>query len=116
MNTKEKAAFDARLAVYSHLVLPPRLPGRQDAKLIQIGNDLLERLIKATRLLASLSNQNGQWECLRRALQTCKVVNEGGKLNKASLLSTFRDLKDNDFLILHVTEQNAGLLVRRQQE
>jgi hypothetical protein len=106
----------ARLAVYNHLVLPPRLPGHQDAKLIQIGNDLLERLIKATRLLASLPNQNGRWECLRRALQTCKVVNEGGKLNKASLLSAFHDLKGNDILTLHVTEQNAGLLVRRQQE
>jgi hypothetical protein len=43
-------------------------------------------------------------------------VKAGCRLNKTALLTEFRRFNHNGFLILHVAEQNAGLLIRRQHE
>ena len=113
MDGREMAAF---IAVFNHLALPPRVPGREDPGLAQISYDILERLINATRSMSNLPGNpfSRETECVRRSLQSCQIVNEGGKLTASSLLSVFRSLRVNDVLILHVTEQNAGLLIRRQ--
>jgi hypothetical protein len=104
--------------LYNHIVLPARLPGGQDAKLERIARDILERLMQATSTLVALpQNQfSRSYEFLRRSLQTCKVVNEGGRLDRTSLLIAFRTLQFNDALILYVAEQNTGLLIRRENE
>jgi hypothetical protein len=110
-------ALSLRLAsLYNHLVLPARLPSQQDASLKQVGRDLIDRLIQATSTLADLpTNQFSQsYRLLYRSLQNCKVVNEGGKLDRASLLTAFRALECDGILILYITEQNTALLVRRE--
>ena len=105
-------------SLVNHIALPPRLPGKQDSRLDKLEQALTERLQDASRSLRDLtSNQfGGDWDCIRRVLLTCKIINAGGKLNKASLLTVFRELQGNDLLILHVAEQNAGILVRRYQQ
>jgi hypothetical protein len=115
MDVREKAAF---YAVFNHIVLPPRVPNRQDPNLARIGHDILTRLIRATRSLEALPENpfTRASELLVRALQTCQTISEGGKLSASSLLGALRSLASNDILILHVTEQNAGLLIRRQAE
>lgn len=40
-------------------------------------------------------------------------MNAGGKVSKAVLLTEFRCLELDDVLIVHIAEQNAGLLIRR---
>src|SRR5436190_969374 len=101
-----------------HISLPPRLPDKQENWTDQIESALTDRVLDASRTLRDLTNGelSYQWNCIRIVLQTCKVVNAGGKINKTPLLTEFRRLERNGFLILHIAEQNAGLLIRRQHE
>lgn len=102
-------------ALVNHIGLPPRLPGKQEEGIDEIEEALTVRLLNACRALSGLTEGelSQQWDRTRKILQICKVVNAGGKLDKASLLSEFQALERKDLLILHVTEQNAGLLIRR---
>jgi hypothetical protein len=101
-----------------HIALPPRLPGKEQDKLDQIESSLAIRLVNASRFLRDRADSevSQQWEHTRNILQTCKTLNAGGKLNKSSLLTEFRKLEHQGLLILHVAEQNAGLLIRRHHE
>jgi hypothetical protein len=100
--------------LFNHLCLPPRLPSRQETRPLEIQNALLERVLKVCKDFTSQSLE-GDWDSLRRHLQICKTLNFDGNLNKTSLLKAFRELQANDLLIVHVTAQNAGLLIRRCQ-
>ena len=104
-------------ALINHLVLPPRLPGRQEAHLDAIGRELSDRILDAVRIVGKVVNGDEfqQWDTTRHVLQVAKDLNARAKLNKASLLTEFRRVEINSFLILHVVEQNAGLLIRRRQ-
>ncbi|KAI9684828.1 MAG: hypothetical protein M1829_000203 [Trizodia sp. TS-e1964] len=100
---------------FNHIALPPRLPGQQDAKLDVVESGLIQRLVNATKHLAHLTDPPASrdlWHTLRRSLQTCKYLNSGRRLSKASLLTAFRELQGSDFIALHVTEQNAALIIR----
>ncbi|KAL9125857.1 MAG: hypothetical protein Q9217_005002 [Psora testacea] len=105
-------------ALIHHVALPARLPGNQDNRIDQIERALTDRLLDATRTLRDLTNGPlcHQWEPIVNLLQTCKDVNAGGRLNKSSLVTKFRTLERKDYLILHIAEQNTGLLVRRHNE
>ena len=102
----------------NHVALPSRLPGKADSNVDQIQHALTSRLQDASRTLRNQMNgeSSRQWECVRNILQICTTVNTGGKLNKISLLSQFGRLEHKDLLILHIAEQNAGLLIRRDFE
>jgi hypothetical protein len=52
----------------------------------------------------------------RRLLESSMTLNRGGRLNQTTLLDAFQDLEINGVLVLHVAEQNAGLLIRRSTE
>lgn len=113
------ASFPSTLELlFNHVTLPPQLPGKCDHKIEEIEAALILRLLNASRELRDLvHNDFGfQWDSIRQSLQICKAVNAGGKINKACLVTEFRRLKHNDVLILHIAEQNAGLLIRRQNE
>ncbi|KAI9833796.1 MAG: hypothetical protein M1819_003531 [Sarea resinae] len=105
-------------SLVNHVALPPRLPGKQDNRIEQIEQALTARLLDASRILRDLTDDShrDQWDRLRRILETCKILNAGGKLSKSSLLKELQNLEHNDYLILHVSEQNAGLLIRRQND
>ena len=102
-------------SLFNHVALPPRLPSKQDGRLEQIEQGLTQRMLDASRALKDLTSErfSDEWNCIRRSLQACRTVNAGGKLNKASLLAEMRGLERQDILILHVAEQNAGLLIKR---
>lgn len=102
-------------ALVNHVGLPPCLPGKQEEGLDEIEDALAVRLLNACRALRDLTEGelSQQWDRIRKILQICRVVNAGGKLDKASLSSEFQTLERKDLLILHLTEQNAGLLIWR---
>lgn len=104
-------------SLFNHVALPPRLPGKEDGKIDLIGTALTERLLIASQTLRDVSRNEyyEEWDCVRRSLLICKSLNAGGQLRQSTLLKEFRELAPNDVLILHVTEQNASLLVRRQR-
>jgi hypothetical protein len=105
-------------SLVNHVALPPQLPGKQEHETEQIECALTGCVLDAARTLRDLTKGelSNQWDRIRDTLQICKTVNAGGKLNKTSLLTEFRRLEHKGLLILHVAEQNAGLLIRRHYE
>ncbi len=105
-------------AIFNHLVLPPRLPGHQDARLDLIASSLLDRLLNVVKKFSRLPGDQfkylPQFESLRRSLETCKQINANGRLSRTSLSAAFRDLQHQDFILVHVVEQNVALIIRRQ--
>lgn len=100
----------------NHVALPPRLPGKQEENVIQIEQDLLARLQDAVRVLRDLydGGLGDHWDRVRLVLEICKTLNARRKLDKARMLVEFERLQRDVPLILHVTEQNTGLIVWRQ--
>lgn len=105
-------------SLFYHVTLPPRLPGKQDHNTEKIEHALASRLLDATRALRDLVDEQSrdQWDCVRRALQSCRIINAGGRICRNSLLNELRSVECKDLLLLHIAEQNAGLLIRRHHE
>lgn len=112
MATPDKYATMMMEALANHITLPPQLPGRKDPKLNQVDAGLLIFLLDSLLKFGPA----GQYDVLRRALRSAKLVNAGGRLEKTTLLAAFGQLEDGEFLILHIGEQNCGLVVRRDHE
>lgn len=104
--------------LFNHVALPPQLPGKQDDRIDQVERALTDRLQDASRTLRDLTNDDirNQFDFVCHTLHVCKTVNAGGKLDTTSLAAEFRNLRRNDLLILHIAEQNTGLLIRRHQQ
>jgi hypothetical protein len=104
-------------AVFNHLVLPPKLPGEQDKNLEAISRDILKRFIQASETAQSLAPQPvaQQFQSLQTSLRSCLSLNRG-HLEKTALRQHFIQLQPNRMLILHINEQNAALLIRREEQ
>ncbi|RAL63868.1 hypothetical protein DID88_003511 [Monilinia fructigena] len=96
----------------NHVVLPPRLPGKED-RYDQLESALLDHFITASKTMRGLTidgiSKNWGWIC--RSLKVAKFLNAQGRLSKNSLLHAFHNLQQNVYLILNVVEQNAALLI-----
>ncbi|KAI9782401.1 MAG: hypothetical protein M1816_001899 [Peltula sp. TS41687] len=102
-------------SIFNHVALPRRLPGKQDNEIDEIERALTSRLLDAIRTIREHTRKESgeHWDYLRRSLDLCKVINDGGCLSKVSLVRAFRELDHKELLILHVAEQNAAILIRR---
>ena len=102
-------------SIVHHIALPPKLPGAVEKNLDEIEVALVDRLIHACRSACSLARGDlvHHFDTTRFVLQTCKTLNTGRVLKKASLLKEFSQLGTDHPLILHVTEQNAGIFVHK---
>ncbi|TVY40662.1 hypothetical protein LSUB1_G002308 [Lachnellula subtilissima] len=100
-----------------HIALPPQLPQQQErmSTLSKIQDALLDHLLAATNILKAL-HLGTTWDCIHRSIQTSRIINSGGSINKTALLAAFRELENgsDEALILHVPEQNAAILIRRE--
>lgn len=113
------AVDDALLeAVINHVALPPRLPAKADNRFDEVEQALSDLLLNASKCLRDHipGDLSQKWDVTRKTLQICSQVNAGGKLDRRLLLSELQCLNRNDTLIIHVAEQNAGLLIRRDQK
>lgn len=102
----------------NHIVLPERLPSGQEGDTSGLETELADALIHATEALANAvpDPQLPTWDDVRGAILVAKELNNNSSadgLEKLSMLQHFRRLAAGELLILHVKEQNAGLLVRR---
>ena len=100
--------------VFNHLVLPPQLPGKQDANIESTGDDIVVRLVHATDTLSRLAGheQTSPWHAIRQYLHRYQFLHIHGRLEKLSLTSKLRNFDQEQPLLLHVAEQNAALIVR----
>lgn len=101
--------------VFNHLVLPVKLPGHQDKDPEVVSGAILSRLLNACVALGQLAGD--EWvetlETVQRSLSRCQGI--GQRIVEAKqLLYDWSDLRARDLHILHLTEQNAALLVRRR--
>ena len=99
-------------SIVNHVTLPPRLPGQQDGHL----NEVEPRMVAFILDSAGKLNSGNDLDNLRRSLQTSKLANAGGRLYRPSLLTALRELHVGEFLVLHVSAQNAGLIIRRDHK
>lgn len=99
---------------FNHVVLPPKLPGERDVAAEDVDRDLVSRLLDAMELLVDNSGEDvlPVLGFVQKSLQTCKLLNENEFVNKAVLLDAFNSL-ETQAIILRITEQNAGLLIRQ---
>ena len=101
-----------------HIALPPKLPGAAEDNLDEIEAALLSRLIDACRLAGTVATGDlrHHFDTTRFVLQTCKNLNVGRALTKPSLIGELSQLTVNRPLILHITEQNAGLVIQKGKD
>lgn len=107
--------MDLLRAVFNHLVLPPRVPGGEDADIEAVSGNVLTRLIRACETVSELTDPpwSEAFRSLQSSLFTCRLLN-GAYLDRSAMLERFRDLEQDQTLILHVAKQNAALLIRRE--
>lgn len=100
-------------SVFNHLVLPPKLPGRQDADIESVEHDILSRLLHACETLGTLPGQEreGTWHSVRRQLVVCRDLN-CGSFDRMSLISAFSNLSNDYPVTLHIAEQNCAIVIR----
>lgn len=103
-------------ALYNHLVLPPRLPGTQDSKIAAVESALLDRVHStAVNLLKEVPGPlQSSYAALQTSLQACRSIHINRNLDRRTLSEELLKLQPDCILILHITEQNAGLLIWRQ--
>lgn len=106
--------FSLLKAVFCHTVLPPKLPGAFDGDSVELVQDFGARLKHALSTFKNVGDEN-VWARLHDSLETTKAVNRG-YLDKNDLLDAFKHLathQDNTWLGVHVTQQNAAIVIHR---
>ena len=107
--THAKALLES---LVNHIALPPRLPGQQDGQLNEVEPRMLAFFLSSVAKL----NSGNDLDNLRCSLQASKVANAGGTLHRSSLLTALQELHVGGFLVLYVSAQNAGLIIRRDHK
>lgn len=108
-------AMGSLMNVFNHLVLPLKLPDAHDDDVEDISDDIITRLIRATFTMSTLAgpDQASTWLMVLQFLQRCHFIHAQGHLEKNLLVQVFRGIKHNQPILLHVREQNAALILRR---
>ena len=104
-------------AVFDHLVLPPKLPGQIDKNLVEIEYSLMSRLANAANSFGHLVSEvesAAAFQSIAITTRECRRVNAEGSLNQKYLVEVFSKLEPGRSLILHVAQQNAGLLIHHR--
>ncbi|KAK5999276.1 hypothetical protein PT974_01669 [Cladobotryum mycophilum] len=100
--------------VFNHLVLPPELPGKVSKNVVILNQELGKQLQDACAALRSTGNAQ-VWDCLIDSLATARKVHQEC-LSREEMLTAFNLLARDDvdiWLIFHVAQQNAALLVHK---
>lgn len=99
---------------FNHIAFPPKLPGKRDINVEDVDRDNLTRLRTAVSTIKTFADDEAisVWEDIEESLNICEAINESSFNNRQVLESTLQSLKPNHNIILHVTIQNAGLIIR----
>ncbi|KAL9113483.1 MAG: hypothetical protein Q9227_002524 [Pyrenula ochraceoflavens] len=98
--------------LYQHVCLPPNLPGHWNVT-DELNRALFDRLIAACRLLREKDSEPDLWDNLRHSLDGSRILNLRSKLDAKTLTEHFTRLTEKTFIILQITEQNAGIYIHR---
>jgi hypothetical protein len=101
-------------AVFHHLVLPPKLPDSFDGDNADLARALGERMQNAVDGVHGLDDRRVK-NALTSSLQATRALNDSS-LYQEEMLQAFQFLgnsNDNGWLGIHITSQNAALMVHR---
>jgi hypothetical protein len=103
--------------LFHHVFLPPRVPHTSDAYLLG-DRALLERLVQSAAQFRDLNDSQfySRWSTVCRTIRTFAAMHRNGSLSKLAVRSSFHDLKDGDIVILHISIQNSGLILRKDTD
>ncbi|KAH7327815.1 hypothetical protein B0I35DRAFT_465989 [Stachybotrys elegans] len=104
----QEAKPDIVNLLYNHLVLPPKLPHREDPNIAQVETALLDRLIEASKSFSD--------EAVTRSLKASRSIRPNGRLDRTALIRELESLDEDMFLVIYVTCQNSGLFIRRSHD
>ena len=102
--------------LFNHVFLPPQLPQREDSRNTAGEVALIDRLIETCRLFRDQDSTEHyiHWSTILRTLRTFATLHRNNKsLSKNALKSAFDEARDGAIVILHVTMQNSGLIIRK---
>lgn len=104
-------------SIIDHAVLPPKLPGEREENYQEISDEILKRLVRACEAAMSLAYPPfaDAFQSLRESLQAAMNLNRG-QLERETLIKHFSKLQPNTVLICYVVEQNAAVLIRREND
>ena len=110
-------------ALVNHITLPPRLPFRDDLRGGTVDRAIAQRLQKDVRAFRQSVDVQyyAQWSLVCRTMDQFSSLHTSANrhLDKNSLIVAFNDLSasnsDSDTLILQITTQNAGLIIRKEK-
>ena len=102
--------------LFNHVFLPPQLPHCDDSKNGNGERALVQRLIDSCHLFRDQisSEHYMHWSNILRTLRTFAALHQSNKsLSKDALMRAFGDARDGTIIIIHVTIQNSGLIIRK---
>jgi hypothetical protein len=104
-------------ALFNHLVFPTQLPSKGD-NIAPLESALLNRILAtATNLRYQLQGHfQSSYDTLQTSLQACRSIHINRNLDRRALAHELSNIQPKHILILHITEQNSGLLVWRQTQ
>lgn len=104
--------------LFNHLVLPPRLPHREDPNLHEIESQALQFLSDSARDIRDLPGNGfaSTMDAVYRSLRATKSVRLNKYIDRSALTMELNSLGENDFVVVHVASQNAALYIRRETE
>ncbi|KAF8532888.1 hypothetical protein BDD12DRAFT_785195 [Trichophaea hybrida] len=109
---------DELASLINHVFLPPKLPQAREGTTTR-QNRFLIQLLEDTATRYSVDEKDGRSNELinvaRKMLASLREIGIGG-IGEATLRKKIRDMKHGDLIALHITAQNAGLLLRHAGE
>ena len=103
--------------LYHHIFFPPQVPHYDDQKGGAGDRALLDRLIQLAPLFRD-QNDFTLYQLFSRMCHTLRSFSllhrDNKSLSCAGLLGAFRDVKDGEISILHLSQQNSGLILHKQ--
>ncbi|KAI9758999.1 MAG: hypothetical protein M4579_002662 [Chaenotheca gracillima] len=100
--------------IINHLVLPPQLPQEDDSDDDEKRNCLLKLVLDTACSYGNLLDEgyHRQWADVKSLLSALVKIQRGNEVDQEALCRSLATLKPGDTLALHVTAQNAGLIIR----
>jgi hypothetical protein len=101
-------------AVFDHLVLPPKLQPASDDNPAALNRELTTRLLDACRQVRC-DESEAVWNAVEASLLLTQPLN-GSSVSKEELIAALSEVArkgSSGWLILHVVQQNAALLIHK---
>ncbi|KAJ6561052.1 hypothetical protein DFH09DRAFT_921131 [Mycena vulgaris] len=114
---------EAVLYAINHIFLPPKLPQEHDGADYSVQRAVLEHLSQcADTFFQQLALEDTEervqagWDVLRTTLEQFARLHENPNISKARLEQTINGMREHDVVCLHISAQNAGVVLRRASD